>query len=218
MNKTPGDQYQSLATSRWLRNARFALWGAAAIIVALLVGWWQVDGPGGQPTVAKQGLGGLSPGFELTTHKGMPFNYAEIVGKPTLLFFGFLNCPDVCPTTLSDITGWLEKLGHDADRLNVVFVSVDPDRDTQQVMANYLTSFDPRIVGVVGQLSELRKVTKPLGVYFKKVSKDDGDYTMDHTASVLLLDRSATIKSLIDYHEKREIAVRKIRLVLGAAQ
>ncbi len=152
--------------------------------------------------------------FQLTSHKRQPFTQQNILGKPTLIFFGFLSCPDVCPITLNDISGWLEALGSDADRLNTVYVSVDPARDTPQLMSDYLSSFDHRIVGVTGPEVELQKLTKPLGVFYEKQKTGDADYTMNHTASVLLLGRDGTLKRTIDYHEKRSIAVQKIRLSL----
>jgi protein SCO1 len=156
----------------------------------------------------------ISKPIKMTSHKGQPFTEKDIVGKPTLIFFGFLSCPDVCPTTLNDISGWLEALGSDADRLNTVYVSVDPARDTPQLMADYLSSFDHRIVGVTGSESELQKLTKALGVFYSKEATSENDYTMNHTASVLLLDTNGSLARTIDYHEKRSIAVKKIRLSL----
>ena len=154
----------------------------------------------------------LAESFELTSHKGHKFTEKDILGKPTLIFFGFLSCPDVCPTTLNDMSGWLETLGSDADRMNTIYVSVDPGRDTPQLMADYLSSFDKRIIGLTGLEDELQKLTKPLGVFYKKEPTGDEDYTMNHTASVLLLDENGKLSRTIDYHEERSVAVKKIRL------
>ena len=156
----------------------------------------------------------IARSFQLTSHKGHKFTEKDILGKPTLIFFGFLSCPDVCPTTLNDISGWLEALGSDADRMNTIYVSVDPARDTPQLMADYLSSFDKRLIGLTGPEDELQKLTKPLGVFYNKEPTDDEDYTMNHTASVLLLDKNGKLSRTIDYHEKRSIAVKKIRLSL----
>ena len=98
--------------------------------------------------------------------------------------------------------------------MNTIYVSVDPARDTPQSMADYLSSFDRRIIGLTGPEVELQRLTKPLGVFYKKEPTRDDDYTMNHTASVLLLDENGTLSRTIDYHEKRSIAVKKIRLSL----
>lgn len=195
-----------------LRQGLWLLVGASALALAVLYFLWLPDRS--TTIVASSGQPSITSSFKLTSHKGQSFTLENITGKPTLIFFGFLSCPDVCPSTLNDISGWLEALGSDADRLNTVYVSVDPARDTPQLMADYLSSFDSRIVGVTGPEMELQKLTKPLGVFYEKQKTTDAGYTMNHTASVLLLDRHATLKRTIDYHEKRSIAVQKIRLSL----
>ena len=205
---------------RLLRSMRIGLWVVVGLVASLLLGWYQTDGPGArrdpEQAIQKNKLGALAPGFQLTTHDGKPFTYNDIAGKPSLLFFGFLSCPDVCPTTLNDISSWLEQLGDDGDRLNIVFVSVDPGRDTYQNMSEYISSFDPRISGVVGPHNELRKLTTPLGAFYERVPQEGSNYTVNHTASVYLLDSTAAVHSLIDFHENRDIAVRKIRRLLPA--
>jgi len=198
-----------------LSKVRRLLWvlaGAAASLSTVLFFVWA---PPPAPTIiSSSDKAAITEPFELTSHKEKPFTQLNILGKPTLIFFGFLSCPDVCPTTLNDITGWLEALGSDANRLNTVYISVDPARDTPQLMSDYLSSFDRRIVGVTGPEVELQKLTTPLGVFYEKQKTGDGDYTMNHTASVLLLGRDGALKRTIDYHEKRSIAVEKIRLSL----
>lgn len=198
-----------------LSRTRQVLWIAvcvAALFSTALYFVWMPPRPTGMlnPTSKPS----ITQSFELTSHKGNKFTQQNILGKPTLIFFGFLSCPDVCPTTLNDISGWLEALGSDADRMNTIYVSVDPARDTTQSMADYLSSFDRRIIGLTGPEVELQRLTKPLGVFYKKEPTRDDDYTMNHTASVLLLDENGTLSRTIDYHEKRSIAVKKIRLSL----
>ena len=198
-----------------LSKVRRLLWGLAGAAVLLATVLFFISAPPTVPTIINSSdKSAITKPFELTSHKMQPFTQQSILGKPTLIFFGFLSCPDVCPTTLNDISGWLEALGSDADRLNTVYVSVDPARDTPQLMSEYLSSFDHRIVGVTGPEVELQKLTKPLGVFYEKQKTGDADYTMNHTASVLLLGRDGTLKRTIDYHEKRSIAVQKIRLSL----
>jgi protein SCO1/2 len=111
------------------------------------------------------------------------------VGKPTLILFGFTHCPDVCPTELFEISEVLRAMGQDADRVNAYFVSVDPERDTAAAMKDYLSSFDPHLKGLTGDPAAVAKVISDYRVYAKKVPLKDGDYTMDHTALVYLMDR-----------------------------
>jgi protein SCO1/2 len=132
------------------------------------------------------------------------------------MFFGYTFCPDVCPTTLSDLTLYMQDLGTDADKLKVYFVTVDPERDTQAAMASYLQAFDPRIVGLTGSPPAIDTILKEYRVYSRKVEgKDGAPYTMDHTASVYLLDSKGRLVSTIDYQEKPEIAMAKLKRLIG---
>ncbi|MEZ5807283.1 MAG: SCO family protein [Zhengella sp.] len=148
--------------------------------------------------------------FDLISHGGERVRPADWIGRPTMVFFGFTWCPDVCPTTLSDISGWLDDLGPDADRLNVSLITVDPERDSPEVLADYLSHFDPRIVGLTGTLSEIGRAASGFRARFEKVPRED-DYTMDHTAGVFLFRADGRFASIIDYHEDRRFAVPKIR-------
>ena len=105
---------------------------------------------------------------------------ADWLGRPTMVFFGFTFCPDICPTTLSDISDWLEALGPDADRLNIALISVDPEPDTAAVLAEYLSNFDPRITGLTGPLAEIERAASGFRATFEKMPRDD-DHTMNHT-------------------------------------
>ncbi|CAM8655684.1 Copper chaperone SCO1/SenC [Paracoccaceae bacterium] len=185
---------------------------AAALAFTLGLGWWQSRGRAQPPAaLLPHPIGEM--GFALTNHRGEPVRPADWIGRPTMAFFGFTWCPDVCPTTLSDISGWLEELGPDADRLNTVFITVDPERDTQQVLADYLANFDPRITGLTGPLAEVERAVAGFRARFEKVPRD-GDYTMNHTAGVFLFRADGRFASIIDYHEDRRFALPKIRRVL----
>jgi protein SCO1/2 len=111
-------------------------------------------------------------------------------GKPFLVFFGYTHCPDVCPTTLFDMSQLMKELGPDADRANAVFITVDPERDTQQVMKDYLSNFDPHLRGLTGDRAAVDAAIKAYRVYAKKVPLENGEYTMDHTAVVYLMDKN----------------------------
>lgn len=192
-----------------------------AIIVglaaAIAIGWWQVDGPGVDRLVNKPNAV-ISPiesmSFSLIDHEGASVGPELLLDRPSMVFFGYTFCPDVCPTTLADISGWLEDLGPGAERLNVVFISVDPERDTPEAMADYVSAFHPKIRGWTGSPDDVARAASAFRVAYKKVPLDDGGYSMDHTASVILFDATGQFRSTIDFHEPREIAVPKIRRVL----
>lgn len=186
--------------------------GATAYMLGL--GWWQSRSrEGAGPALLPLPVAEMA--FSLTDHRGNRVTPADWVGQPTLAFFGFTWCPDVCPTTLSDISLWLDELGADADRLNVVFITVDPERDTGPVLSDYLASFDPRITGITGPVAEVERAVAGFRARFEKVPRDGGDYTMNHTAGVFLFDADGRFASIIDYHEDRRFALPKIRRVLG---
>ena len=156
--------------------------GIAAAVVLVLSG----------VIFAQTGLGNgmhrIGGPFAMTEMTGRPVTDADLKGKPTALFFGFTRCPAVCPVTLQTLTNVLGRMGADADRMNVVFVTVDPERDTPQSMRDYLGSFDPRIRGFIGTQAQLVSMADAYRVQFRRVPLDGGDYTMDHTAAVMLFD------------------------------
>ncbi|EAU42062.1 inner mitochondrial membrane protein Sco1p-like protein [Fulvimarina pelagi HTCC2506] len=150
----------------------------------------------------------------MTDQNGEPVTQSLFEGKPTALFFGFTHCPEVCPTTLAELSLVLNELGPKADDLNVVFVTVDPERDTPDVLADYVGAFDERIVALTGSHEQLDAMAENWGVYYKKVPLKDGDYTMDHTATVFLLNRGGEFTGTIGFGEDSEMAFRKLlRLV-----
>lgn len=158
--------------------------------------------------------------WHLVDHRAEPVRPADWLGRPALVFFGFTWCPDVCPTTLLDISDWLEDLGPDADRLTVALITVDPERDTPDVLADYVINFDvinfdPRILGVTGDPDQIRSAAEDFRVTYEKVPREDGGYTMNHTAGVFLFHPDGRFANVIDFHEDRRHAVPKIRRVLG---
>ena len=197
---------------------RMALGYSAAAITAisltLFVGWWQVDGPGAPKPTTQRPLALSDMDFRLTDHDGIGVGPGTLVGRPSMVFFGFTHCPDVCPTTLADISGWLDALQEDARRLNVIFVTVDPERDTVDAMAEYLGNFHPIIRGWTGPAHQIARAADDFRAKIEKISTVDGAYTMNHTASVFLFDATGSFVITIDYHEPEEFAVPKLRRVL----
>ncbi|WMS45235.1 SCO family protein (plasmid) [Acuticoccus sp. MNP-M23] len=149
--------------------------------------------------------------FSLSDHDGWNVGPQDLVGRATMVFFGFTSCPDVCPTTLADITGWLEALGEDADLLNVVFITVDPTRDTVEAMAEYVGYFHPMIRGWTGSPEEIARAADGFRATYERVPDENGSYTMNHTAGIFLFDAEGRFRTIIDYHESREFALPKIR-------
>jgi len=156
----------------------------SSLVIGLLLMFWALGGVKGVATPVA--IGGP---FELTDQSGAAVTEKSLQGRPTLIFFGFTHCPDVCPTSLFEISEVLRAMGSDADRVNAYFISVDPERDNAQAMKDYLSSFDPHLKGLTGDPAAVAKVTSEYRVYAKKVPLKDGDYTMDHTALVYLMDR-----------------------------
>lgn len=152
--------------------------------------------------------------FELVDHNGGTITEQAFRGTPTAVFFGFTHCPEVCPTTLYEMDGWLEQLGPDADKVKAYFVSVDPERDTPEVIKTYLENFSGRITGITGTPADVMEMTRDFRIYANKVDLENGDYTMDHTASILLLKRNGDFFGTIAYQENPETALEKLRRLI----
>jgi protein SCO1/2 len=149
--------------------------------------------------------------FRLTDQDGRIVTEEDLKGRPSLVFFGFTHCPDVCPTTLFDISQIMAALGPDADRTRAVFITVDPERDTQSVLKDYMSSFDPHVSGLTGDLPAITKVAKEYRAYFKKVPLEDGSYTMDHTAITYLMDKEGRFVSPFNLRRTPEAAAADLR-------
>ena len=128
--------------------------------------------------------------FRLEDQNGATVTDADMKGRPFLVFFGFTHCPDICPTTLFDMSQVMKALGPDADKIGALFITVDPQRDTPAVIKDYLSNFDPHLRGLTGDQASIDAAVKAYRVYAKKVPLDNGDYTMDHTAIVYLMDKN----------------------------
>lgn len=149
--------------------------------------------------------------FTLTDMDGAPITEAAFRGHPSAVFFGFTNCPEVCPTTLYELNGWLATIGDEGKDIRAYFVSIDPERDTPGMMKTYVTNVSSRITGITGEPEKVAAMAKSFGIYARKVELEGGDYTMDHTASVLLLDSAGDIFGTIAYEENPDTAVAKLR-------
>lgn len=165
----------------------------------------------GPESFASPGSAAIGGPFNLTDQNGKPITERDLKGRPSLVFFGFTHCPEVCPTALFDISEVLTKLGQDAGKVNAVFITVDPERDTPAVLKDYLASFNPRLTGVGGDAEQLAAVAKAYRVYYKKVPTKDGDYTMDHTAIVYLMDKNGNFVAPFNLKRKPEDSAAELR-------
>ena len=152
--------------------------------------------------------------FDLIRTDKSPITRDDILGRPHAIFFGFTNCPEICPTTLYEASGWLKALGDDGDRVDFYFFTVDPERDTADVLAPYVGSFDKRITGVTGTSVQMAEVFKAYKIYVQRVDLDDGDYTMDHSASVMLFRKDGDFLGTISYGEDTATAIAKLKRLL----
>jgi protein SCO1/2 len=170
-----------------MNSSRLALVTSAFLLglVVVLGGVFLITGrEHGMPTASA--IGGS---FTLIDQDGKTITDADFKGRPLLVFFGYTHCPDVCPTTLFELSEVMRALGSDADKARALFISVDPERDTPAVMKDYLASFDPHLRGATGDLAQVTVAEKAYRVYAKKVPTTNGDYSMDHTALVYLMDK-----------------------------
>jgi protein SCO1 len=173
------------------------------IICSLLVAACDAGGPQFKST----DITGVDYGraLELTDHHGQPRRLEDFRGKAVVIFFGFTHCPDICPTTLADMAAVMRELGPDADRVQVLFVTVDPERDTQTILANYVPAFDKRFLGLRGSLEQTRAVAKEFKIYFeKRPGKTPGEYSVDHSAQSYVIDPQGRLRLFVRHERMRE--------------
>lgn len=163
------------------------------------------------PIPAPSAIGGP---FRLVDQYGKVATQDDLKGKPSLIFFGFTHCPDICPTALFDMTQVFKALGRDGDRVSAFFVSVDPERDTPEILKEYLSSFDPRMRGLTGDPAAVAAMEKAYRVYSKKVPLDGGGYTMDHTALVYLMDKEGRFVAPFNLKRKPQDAAAELKRYL----
>ena len=192
-----------------LQRLRLVLWvlvGAAALAATGLYAYTTM-------TRSTQAAGLGQGDYRLETAAGEPFTRDSLRGSPSMVFFGFTHCPEVCPTSLAEMASWYEALGDEAEGLKAYFITVDPERDTADVIGDYV-SWTGRVTGVTGTPAEIEKATKSWAVHAEKVPLEGGDYTMDHTASVFLLNAEGQFEGTIAYRESNDTALAKLRRLL----
>jgi protein SCO1/2 len=163
------------------------------------------------------GVASIGGPFTLVDDAGAPVTDRTLAGKPYAMYFGYTYCPDVCPTTLLDLSRWIKMLGSDADKLNYVFVTIDPERDTPQLMHTYLSSFDRHIRGFTGTPEAIGQIAKEYRVYYKKIPADDGGYLMDHSSITYLMGSDDKYVGVIAYQEDDASALAKLKSLLATS-
>ncbi len=159
---------------------------------------------------------GYAKDFALTDHNGKPRTLTDFKGKAVVVFFGFTQCPDVCPTTMAEMANVMQQLGPQADSVQVLFISVDPQRDTPELLAKYVPSFHPSFLGLVGDQAATDKVAKEFRVFYQKVpGKEAGSYTVDHTAGSYVFDPQGRIRLFIRHGQGTEPIVHDLKILLA---
>jgi len=168
----------------------------------------------GAPSPIGSAAAAVGGPFQLQDQNGNAVSDADMKGRPFLVFFGYTHCPDVCPTTLFEISQVMQKLGQDADRAGALFITVDPERDTPAALKDYLSSFDPHLRGLTGDPAAVAAAIKAYRVYAKKVPLENGDYTMDHTAMVYLMDKNGRFVAPFNLKQAADEAAAQLRRYL----
>lgn len=156
------------------------------------------------------GATGIGGPFTLVNQDGKTVSERDFAGRPYLMFFGFTHCPDICPTKLAELSEVFTKLGRKGEKVRALFVTVDPERDTPAIMKSYVSSFDDRIVGLTGDRAEIDKVIKAYRVFARKVPLKDGDYTMEHTGLVYLMNKDGLFAGSLNLDRPPEQAAKEI--------
>src|SRR5271169_3472740 len=166
---------------------------------------------GRAPSPIGQAIASVGGPFHLQDQNGKPVTDTDMKGKPFLVFFGFTHCPDICPTTLFEMSQVMKALGPDADRTGALFITVDPERDTPAALKDYLSNFDPHLRGLTGDQAAINAAITAYGVYAKKVPLQGDDYTMDHTAVVYLMDKDGRFVAPFNLKRTPEAAAKELR-------
>lgn len=193
-----------------LSRLRLLLWALVGVAALAATGLYAYTTMTRTADAAALGQGD----YQLVATTGEAFTRDSLKGKPSMVFFGFTHCPEVCPTSLAEMVSWYEALGEEAENLQAFFITVDPERDTADIVADYV-GWTGRVTGVTGTPAEVAKATRSWAVYAEKVPLEGGDYTMDHTASVFLVNAQGEFEGTIAYRENSDTALAKLRRLLA---
>jgi len=159
---------------------------------------------------APKKISSILDSIQLKDHNGFKFNFKSLKGQPSLLFFGFTHCPEICPTTLGHLSEITENLKNKITQTNIIFVTLDPKRDTQKHLKEYIQYFNRNVIGVTGKIKQIKDFAKNWGVFFEQISNSKDSYTLNHTATVFMLDKNGNFKGTISWGENEKSMIQKI--------
>lgn len=195
------------------------LFAVSAIVLAMVLGLAGCDKLASKPpSFQNTDVTGLpyASGFALTDHTGKPRTLADFKGKVVVMFFGYTQCPDVCPTTMAELAAVMKELGPQADQVQVLFVTVDPERDTRELLAQYVPAFDSRFLGLYGDSAATAAVGKEFKVFYAKVpGKAPGSYSMDHTAGSYVFDKDGKVRLFLRHGQGAAPIVHDLKQLLN---
>lgn len=190
------------------RRLRIILW--VLVAVAALGGLvLALQRPGSDESGGS--LASIGGPFTLTGSNGQPFQSSRLNGKPAAIFFGFTHCPDVCPTTLARLVKLRRQLGKGDDAMSIVFITVDPERDGPAEVGSYASLFGAPVIGLTGNSADIERIKKQFGVFSQKVDQPGGGYSVDHTATVFLMDRNGHFIATLAPDEGDGVALEKLK-------
>ena len=195
-----------------LRIIRYVLWGVVIVAAVAIAAVFLLRKEGDAPLIAGAITGGP---FELVDQHGNTVTDADLSGHPSAMFFGYTFCPDICPTTLYEMTTLMEQLGPEADKLKVYFVTVDPERDTPELLAQYVPVFDARFLGLYGTAEKIAEVAKEFRVFYRKSGDLAGHYTIDHTAGTYVFGPDGRPRLYVKHAEDPQVVVADIKALLA---
>ncbi|WDR06511.1 SCO family protein [Devosia rhodophyticola] len=191
-----------------LRNFRIVLWTLVAIVAVGATAMYLF-----KPPARPLGVSGQS--FAMAATTGGQFTQKDLLGEPSLVFFGYTFCPDVCPTTLAETTAWRQELGLKPDDLRIIFATIDPSRDTLPIVKSYVEGFDPSIIGLVGDQQQTDDIKAAFGAYSEiNGATDDPYYLVDHTALIYMIEADGSFAGTIAYDEASDVALAKIKRLI----
>ena len=189
------------------------------VLACMVMGMVGGCGQSSAPTFQLTDVTGANFGkaLALTDHTGRPRTLTDFQGKVVVIFFGFTQCPDVCPTTLAGMAKVVKELGADGGKVQVLFVSVDPERDTRELLKQYVTAFHPSFLGLVGDAEATARTAKEFKVYAQKQPTKNGGYSVDHSAGTFILDQQGRLRLFAQYGAESQVLLNDIRLLLKAS-
>jgi protein SCO1 len=190
------------------RNLRIVLW---ALVAVAAIGAILLTTRSPSPGTREESLATIGGPFILTGSNGQPFSSTRLNGKPAAIFFGFTHCPDVCPTTLARLVKLRRQLDRGDEAMSIVFITVDPERDGPAEVGSYAGLFNAPVIGLTGSSADIERVKKQFGVFSQKVEQPGGGYSVDHSASVFLMDRNGHFVATLAPDEGDGVALEKLK-------